>query len=574
MKMKVVFVALNSKYSHVNLAIRYMDKIIRDIKGVESDLLEFTINQKEDYILWEILETKADIVCFSSYIWNINEILSLSESLKMGNENIKILLGGPEVTFESVELLNDNEFIDYVIKGEGELPVREFFGKLSQGEDIDSVKGLAYRKNGAVVENANYGPIKDMAAIEYPYGTGESFKNKYVYYESSRGCPFNCSFCISSSINGVSNLPLERVKDDLDKLLNTEANVIKFVDRTFNTDRKRAVEIINHIVKNNHKRMKVHFEITAEILDDNMISLINHLPVDMFQFEIGVQSTNPYTLNAVNRKSDIVKLRDIVERIGAGNNVHRHLDLIAGLPEEDMESFGKSFNDVYNMKVEKIQLGFLKVLKGTEIRKDAEKYGIVYKKTAPYEVIKTDSMSSKELLYLKKVEELVDIFYNEHHFINSIEKLMTIYEPFEFFKTFCSYWISKGLFDKPLKKSEMYGIINDFASKVPGVDISPELIDDFLLNERNLDIPSFFEDINEKEYLKFKHELLKSENFRNKYFTGCEGIQNKKLVNRFRLVRNDDKYIAYVYGDKRNIFSRSKKIDVTDILEEELNDIL
>ncbi|SHJ14928.1 Radical SAM superfamily enzyme YgiQ, UPF0313 family [Dethiosulfatibacter aminovorans DSM 17477] len=574
MKMKVLFVALNSKYSHVNLAIRYMSNSIRDIKGIESDFLEFTINQKEDYILWEILEAKADIVCFSSYIWNINEILSLSESLKMGNESIKILLGGPEVTFESVELLNDNEFIDYVIKGEGELPVREFFGKMSQGEDIDSVKGLTYRKNGAVVENANYGPIKDMAAIEYPYGIGESFKNKYVYYESSRGCPFNCSFCISSSINGVSNLPLERVKDDLDKLLKTEANVIKFVDRTFNTDRKRAVEIINHIVKNNHKRMKIHFEITAEILDDNMISLINDLPEDMFQFEIGVQSTNPYTLNAVNRKSDIVKLRDIVERIGAGNNVHRHLDLIAGLPEEDMESFGKSFNDVYNMKVEKIQLGFLKVLKGTEIRKNAEKYGIVYKKTAPYEVIKTDSMSSKELLYLKKIEELVDIFYNEHHFINSIEKLMTIYEPFEFFKTFCSYWISEGLFDKPLKKSEMYGIINDFALNVPGIDISAELIDDFLFNERNLDLPSFFDEIHEKECLKFKHELLKSENFRNKYFTGCEGIQNKRLVNRFRLVRNDDKYIAYIYGDKRNIFSRSIKIDVTDILEEELNDIL
>ena len=442
------------------------------------------------------------------------------------------------------------------------------------GENIDDLKGLSYRRKGIVVENENFCSIEDMSILEYPYEEGETFQNKYVYYESSRGCPFNCSVCISSSIYGVSNLPLERVKEDLDKLLKTEANVIKFVDRTFNTDRERAEEIINHIVKNNHKRMKIHFEITAELLEDNMISLINSLPVDMFQFEIGVQSTNTSTLNAVNRKSDIKKLRAVVERIGAGNNVHRHLDLIAGLPEEDMESFGKSFNDVYNMKIEKIQLGFLKVLKGTAIRRDAEKYGIVYKKTAPYEVIKTDCMSNRELLYLKKIEELVDIFYNEHHFINSVEKLMTIYEPFEFFKTFCNYWISEGLFDKPLKKSEMYGILHDFALKVGGLDISRELIDDFLLNERNLDMPAFFEGVNEKEYLKLKHELLKSENFRNKYFEGCEKIQNKKLVNRFRLIRNEDRYIVYLYGDKRNIFSRSIRIDVTDILEEELNDIL
>jgi radical SAM superfamily enzyme YgiQ (UPF0313 family) len=571
---KALFVALNSKYSHVNLAVRYMNNSINGIEGVETEFLEFTINQKEDYILWEIIDSRADIVCFSSYIWNINEILSLAESLKKGNDKIKILLGGPEVTFESLELMRENEFIDYVIKGEGELPVRDFFQAISSGRNMDSVKGLTYRNNGTVLENENYGHIKDLGLIDYPYEDGENFKNKYVYYESSRGCPFNCSFCISSSINGVSNLPLERVKEDLEKLLKTEANVIKFVDRTFNADRKRAIEIINHIVENNHKKMKIHFEITAELLDDNMINLINGLPEDMFQFEIGVQSTNQDTLNAVNRKSDIYKLRDIVERIGAGDNVHRHLDLIAGLPEEDMESFGKSFNDVYNMKIEKIQLGFLKVLKGTSIRRNAEKYGIVYKKTAPYEVVKTDCMSSSDLLYLKKIEELVDIFYNEHHFIYSIEKLMTLYEPFEFFKIFCSYWISEGLFDKPIKKSEMYGIIYDFALKTGGVDISYEITDDFLLNERNLDIPEFLMLVKERECLKMKHDLLKNKKFRNEYFKGCEKIQNKKLVNRFRLVKIDQKYIAYLYGDKRNIFSRSVKTDVTDILEEELNDIL
>jgi radical SAM superfamily enzyme YgiQ (UPF0313 family) len=573
MEMKVLFVALNSKFAHVNLAVRYLNNSIRHIEEIESEFLEFTINQKKDYILWEILETKADIVCFSSYIWNINEILSLAESLKMGNGDIKILLGGPEVTFESKELMNGNDFIDYVIKGEGELPVREFFEKMASGVNIETVKGLTYRTNGLVLENENYGPIEDMSILDYPYEEGENFKNKYVYYESSRGCPFNCSFCISSSINGVSNLSLERVKEDLDKLLKTEANVIKFVDRTFNTDRKRAEEIIHHIVNNNQKGMKIHFEITAELLDDNLISLINSLPEDMFQFEIGVQSTNPNTLNEVNRKSDINKLRDIVKRIGVGNNVHRHLDLIAGLPEEDMKSFGKSFNDVYNMKIEKIQLGFLKVLKGTSIRENAKKYGIVYKKTAPYEVIKTDCMSDRELLYLKKIEELVDVFYNEHHFINSIEKLMTIYEPFDFFKTLCSYWIKEGLFDRPSKKSDMYGVLNEFALKLCNMDIRDELRDDFLLNERNLDIPAFFQGVNEKECLKLKHELLKSENFRKKYFEGYDNIQNKKLVNRFRLVKIDDRYYAYVYGDKRNIFSRSIKTDVTDILEEELNDI-
>lgn len=574
MEIKVVFVALNSKYSHVNLAVRYLNNIVKDIKGIKSEILEFTINQKDDYILWEILETKPDIVCFSSYIWNINEILSLSESLKLGNSDMNILLGGPEVTFESKNLMNDNDFIDYVIKGEGELPVREFFEKLSAGVNIETVKGLTYRMNGLVLENENYGPIEDMSILDYPYEDGEKFINKYVYYESSRGCPFNCSFCISSSINGVSNLPLDRVKDDIDKLLKTEANVIKFVDRTFNTDRKRAEEIIKHIVKNNKKRMKIHLEITAELLDDNMILLINSLPEDMFQFEIGVQSTNLKTLNAVNRQSDIKVLRDVVKRLGNGNNVHRHLDLIAGLPDEDIESFGKSFNNVYNMNVEKIQLGFLKVLKGTKMRKDAEKYGIVYKKTAPYEVIRTNYMSDKELLYLKKIEELVDIFYNEHHFINTIGKFMEKYEPFEFFEKFCDYWLSKGIFDKPMKKSEMYGVINDFALKKCSMIIRDELLDDFLLNEKNLDIPSFLDKIDEKKILKLKHELLKSDYFRKKYIEESEHAHNKKLINRFRLIRIKDRYIAYVYGNKRNIFSRSIKIDVTDILEEELNDIL
>lgn len=567
--MNILLVAINSKFSHSNLAVRYLsDYLIRHTQ-INVSFLELTINQDFDFMLAKILENKPDIIGFSCYIWNIELILQMAETIKTDNSDIRIILGGPEVSFESEQIMENYPFIAYIIRGEGELPLHNLVSALSRQESLDKIPGLTHRVNNVVMINENQKSYVALDDLSYPYLENEDFSNQYIYYETTRGCPFNCSFCLSSSEQGVRKLSLERIRKDLLKLVRTKANAIKLVDRTFNFDKNRAMEIMSYIVEINKSNIKFHMELTAEIMDDEFIGFIKQLPVDMFQFEIGVQSTNPKTLIAVNRKSDYSILAEITRRIIEGKNAHVHLDLIAGLPYESYGLFKKSFNDIYNLRPEKLQLGFLKVLKGTRIRADADKYGIRYLDKAPYEVIRTNDISLYELLLLKKIEKLVTLYYDEHYFIHTLDAVMRFTAPFDFFEDLAKYWTKNSLFDSYHKKSMLFDILFSYIQEKYQLDIRDSMLDDFLLSEKNIEIPKYLYDKEEKQYAHLKHDLLGKHSFKGTYFQQQIEVPNKKLINDFRLIEKDNEYLAYIYGDKNNIFSRSIKINVTTLLQGE-----
>lgn len=567
--MNTILVAINSKFSHSNLAVRYLSDYLRKQTQVKASFLELTINQDVDHMISKILEDKPEAVGFSCYIWNIDLVLQIAETIKIGNSSIQIILGGPEVSFDSAKTMEMYPFVDFIIRGEGELPLGYLIAALKEKKSIERISGLTYRSNNAIMVNEDQRSYVALDELAYPYLENEDFSNQYIYYETTRGCPFNCSYCLSSSEKGVRKLSFWRIREDILKLVKTRANAVKLVDRTFNFDQRRAMEIMSYIVSVNHSNMKFHMEMTAEIMDEEFVAFINELPVDMFQFEIGVQSTNPETLSAVNRRSDYQTLSGITRKIIAGKNAHVHLDLIAGLPLESYDLFKKSFNDIYKLKAEKLQLGFLKVLKGTRIRNDAEFYGIRYLDKAPYEVVKTDHISLTELLFLKRIEKLVTLYYDEHYFSNTLDEIMAFAEPFDFFEDFARYWTRHDLYDSYHKKSLLFDIIYDYILERYQYDIRDSLLDDFLLSERNTEIPKYLYDKEEKKYAHLKHDLLNNLDFKSTYFQNQIYVPNKKLVNDFRLIEKNNEYHAYVYGDKNNIFSRSKKINVTILLQGE-----
>jgi len=387
--MKALLTTLNSKYIHSALSIRYLKEFCKDIADIS--LMEFTINQNIDYIAGEIYKRKPDIIGFSTYIWNLEHTLRVCEILKLVNPNIKIILGGPEVSFDSEDIMKENWFIDFIISGEGEIPFRELLLSIFDGDrDFSSVKGLTYREGEEIIKNPPGSLLKNLDMIPSPYvEIDKSLEKKIVYYESSRGCPFNCQFCLSSTIKGVRYFSLERVKEDLQRLMDMKVKQVKFVDRTFNANKKYAMEIMEFIMDKDPEDMNFHFEVTAHLIDEDMLQLIKKAKPGLFQFEIGVQSTNERTIEAIGRTTNFGKLKEICKEIKSYKNIHQHLDLIAGLPYEGYESFKKSFNDVYEIKPEKIQLGFLKLLKGSGLRKEKEKYGFKFLDIPPYEVLET-----------------------------------------------------------------------------------------------------------------------------------------------------------------------------------------
>jgi len=566
--MKILLVSLDSKYIHANLAVRYLKKYCRNFNIA---IKEFTINQKQEYILGEILAEDPDIICFSCYIWNIDYIKDISYIIKEANNKVKILCGGPEVSYEIRDFMESNSSIDYVIFGEGEESFREFLEEIHKHKpDLGKIKGLAYKENNEVIINEGRAPIDNLDIIDYPYEEGEEFDNKIIYYESSRGCPFCCSFCLSSLYKKLRFFSMERVKRDLKMLLNTRARQIKFVDRTFNADYRRSMEIMEYIAKNNKNNMTVHFEITADIINDEFLNFLSKMPVNMFQFEIGVQSLNEDTLREIDRHMDKEKLSRAIRQIGKNKNIHMHLDLIAGLPYEDYESFKKSFDGVYRLDAEKIQLGFLKVLKGTKIFRDRDKHGIKYTKKAPYEVICTKYMSLEELLKLKKIEDLVNRYYNEKYFDKSL-KYVTDTEfpdsPFEFYESFSDYWLKHDLYNQAHSRKNLYKILYDYVKYRKGMD--QEFIEtlkfDYIFNNQFEELPDYLDRESEDKFKDIKKRLAHDVDFKNKYFPSKEG----KIINDFRISEIGGNIILFLYRDRENIFNRCETYVVNNVEEEE-----
>jgi len=573
--MKTLLVTLNSKYIHANLAVRYLKNFCCN-DGLNIEIKEFTINQQIEYILGEILESQAQVICFSCYIWNIEYIKEIAYILKESDPNIKILFGGPEVSFETKKIMEAERYVDFIIFGEGEQSFVEFVKAfISCKPEFDKIEGLAYRENGSVNVNKKRELIENLDIIKYPYNKDEDFADKIIYYESSRGCPFSCSFCMSSIEKKTRNFSLERVKNDLKTLLSTKARQIKFIDRTFNADYKRSIEIMKFIVENNINNMTIHFEITADIINDEFLDFINEMPVNMFQFEIGVQSLNNDTLCEINRHMNTDKLYHVINRISDSNNIHMHLDLIAGLPFENYESFKKSFDGIHKLNAEKIQLGFLKVLKGTKIYFDKDKHDIKYRKIAPYEVICTKYISMKDILKLKKIEELVDKYYNEKYFEKAMEYIMKnlfIESSFEFYEAFSEYWGKKDLYKVSHSRKKLYEILYDYIEyegKLTNEFIS-NLRYDYVFNNQHEELPLFLKRDAEDKFKLIKRAIATNDIFRKQYFEDAK--KEDKIINNFRLVEINNEATIFIYENKKNIFNRCKTYSINHLIKEYENE--
>lgn len=466
--MRILLTSLNAKFIHSNLAIRYLKEYCEGYSSSNIIIREFTINDQIDKILSNIFIEKPNVVGLSCYIWNIEETLKLISSLKQVMPKCKIILGGPEVSFDSRELMEKFPYIDFIIYGEGEDTFRCFIEALENTGDFSSIKGLVYRDGDRVIQNPPRSNIEDIDIIPFPYRDGLlGLENKIIYYETSRGCPFNCQYCLSSTIEGIRYFSLERVLDEIDFFIDNKVSQVKLVDRTFNCHPNRAKVIIEHIIRRGGNT-NFHFEMAAHIMDRDMVNLLKEAPQGLFQLEIGVQSTNVYTLDSIQRKTDIDKIYEVVKELYEPRNIHIHLDLIAGLPYEDYESFAHSFDNVYSLKPDNLQLGFLKLLKGSGIREEAIKHGYRYTKYAPYEVLENKYISYGQIMNLKAVEDVVEKYYNSHRFEYTLEFLIPYFgnSPFAFFEEFMKYWIDKRLFNVSHSLTTLYEIIYDFISTI------------------------------------------------------------------------------------------------------------
>lgn len=502
--MKVLMIAINAKYIHSSLALRYIQKYCEKYNS-NITKLELTINHSENEILRSIYNEKPDIIAFSCYIWNMQLIESLIPTLAKILPDSKIILGGPEVSYSSEELFDKYPQIDIVIEGEGEQTWYELMEYYVDNKNkIDQIRGIVYKDIiGTIKRNPDREPM-DLNKIPFVYNDISDLKNKIIYYEATRGCPFSCQYCLSSVERGVRFLSLERVFSDLQFFLNKEVKQVKFVDRTFNCNPNYAIQIWDYLKKHDNGITNFHFEIAADLISDKMLEFLKDTRPTLFQFEIGVQSTNPEVLDIIQRTMNFDEVTSIVKKIKSYKNIHQHLDLIAGLPKEDMKSFRKSFNDVIKVRPEQLQLGFLKVLKGSGMCRDAKKYGLVYKDIAPYEILYTSHISYDEMLHLHLVEEMLERYYNSGRFTYSLEYLFTLFNtPFDLFSQIALFWERYEYNKIKHSKNAYYEILLEFAKGQSNIDIvlMQELLRlDMFLHEKLKDTPQKLITINQEQY--------------------------------------------------------------------------
>lgn len=445
--MKTVVATLNAKYIHMNLAIRYLKAYAEPDFPVE--LAEYTIKDPVLHIVADLIERKPDVIGFSCYIWNIEETIRVIEILKKINPDIKIVLGGPEVSYDVFYWLERLKEADCIVMGEGEETFKELLSCFKNDEPLENVRGIAFRKDGKVKINPAR-PKLNLRNHPSPFRFKEDIPDlgkRIVYVETSRGCPFQCQFCLSSIETGVRFFDREKIKEDIRYLMKNGARTIKFVDRTFNISRSYAMDMFQFLIDEHVPGTVFQFEITADIMKPEVIEFLNqNAPPGLFRFEIGVQSTNDLTNELVKRKQNFEKLARTVRLIREGGKIVQHLDLIAGLPEENYDSFRKTFNDVFALRPEELQLGFLKMLRGTGLRHQAKQWDYVYMDRAPYEILKNNVLSFDDITRLKKAEDILDKYWNRHRMDATVEFLVTyaFETPFDFFQQFGIYWADRG----------------------------------------------------------------------------------------------------------------------------------
>lgn len=463
--MKTVLVAINAKYIHSNLAVYSLRSYARTF-GYEPELLEFTINQQKDQILKGIYEAKPDLLCFSCYIWNLSYVEEIIEDIKKILPKITIWAGGPEVSYDAPQFLKRHPEVDGIMCAEGEKTltelIRYYESEKSQGKSLDEINGIVYQENRTIHQT----PLRDIMNMDdlvFPYEDLKDFEHKIIYYESSRGCPFSCSYCLSSIDKKLRFRSFSLVEKELEFFLAHKVPQVKFVDRTFNCKKSHAMAIWTYIKEHDNGITNFHFEVAADLLTEDEIALIQTMRPGLIQLEIGVQSTNEKTLAEIHRKTDFEEITRKVKAVQKGENVHQHLDLIAGLPYENYESFGHSFNDVYALKPEQLQLGFLKVLKGSYMAEAAEGYGCVHKAKPPYEVLGTRWLSYEEILKLKGVEEMVEVYYNSGQFQKTIRAMEHLFETaFSMYEELADFYEKNGYNEISHTRIRRYEILQEF----------------------------------------------------------------------------------------------------------------
>jgi len=528
-------IAINAKYIHSNLAVQYIKNYCH-LKNIDINVLEFNINDNLDRIVNDIFLTKSNVFAFSCYIWNIEIVLKICNSLKKILPDSLIILGGPEVSYESVELMNFHKsYIDYIVYGEGEITFYELLKYLEDKKaDIKSIHGLVYKNDKNIYVNKKRKEITDLDSIPFPYNDISNYKNKIIYYETSRGCSFRCQYCLSSIEKGVRYFSLDRVFKNIDYFIENQVKQIKLVDRTFNSDKKRCLSILNYIIDKNGKT-NFHFEISPKLIDDEFISAIKKAPEGLFQFEIGIQSTNPMTLKAIKRKEPFKDIKNNIKSILDLKLFHIHLDLIAGLPHEDIYSFEKSFNDAYCLQPDMLQLGFLKLLKGSGLRADTSKYKIEYRDYPPYEVLSTDCLSFEDMLILKNIESMLNTFYNSGKFKKSISYIEKKYfnSPFRLYLSLANYFNEKSYLGKALANIDLYSKFYNYVSDLHGMTlVFNELLKyDYFINY-GTPIPPFVKRLENSNIKNLVIAFLKDEENIKTYIPELKSMNiRKKLKN-------------------------------------------
>ena len=552
--MKILLAACNAKYIHSNLAV-YNLKSCSGEYSSRVVVKEYTINQIRDDILKDIYLEQPDVVCFSCYIWNISFVRELVPDLKKILPQVEFWAGGPEVSYDAVEFLKKNPAFFGVMVGEGEETFHELAGYYIERkpETLSGIRGVAFRdeNKGRDIVHTGWRELMDLSKVPFAYSNLTEFKNRIIYYESSRGCPFSCSYCLSSIDKKLRFRDIELVKKELQFFIDNKVPQVKFVDRTFNCKHDHAMEIWRYITENDNGITNFHFEISADLLRAEELALMKTMRPGLIQLEIGVQSTNPQTIKAIRRTMDFEKLKGIVEQIHSFGNIHQHLDLIAGLPYEGYESFHKSFCDVYALRPEQFQLGFLKVLKGSHMMEMTGEYQILYKDREPYEVLSTAWLTYGEILGLKMVESMVEVYYNSGQFKNTLVFLEKYFEdPFRMYEALGRFYEKKGYSEISHSRMRRYEILMEFAGEqkeIPLEVLSDVMLLDLYLRENLKSRPSFASD--QKPYERLIWDYRK-----------VEKIPKTAHIEVFR----DGKTILFDYTDRDPLTNNARLTDITD----------
>ena len=556
--MKILLVACNAKYIHSNLAVY-------DLQAYASDyadhivLKEYTINQQKDDIMRDIYLEHPDVVCVSCYIWNLSFVKELMADLIKILPGADFWAGGPEVSYDAEKFLTENSEFKGVMVGEGEETFKELAGYYVEKnpQDLKNMTGICYRDGDQIIHNG-WRQIMDLSSIPFIYKDLSEFKNRIIYYESSRGCPFSCSYCLSSIDKKLRFRDTETVKKELQFFIDNKVPQVKFVDRTFNCKHDHAMAIWKYINEHDNGVTNFHFEISADLLREEELQEMSTMRPGLIQLEIGVQSTNPDTIKAIHRTMDFEKLKGIVDRIHSFGNIHQHLDLIAGLPYEDYDSFRNSFNDVYALKPQQLQLGFLKVLKGSHMMEMCREYGIVYKTQEPYEVLSTKWLDYDHVLKLKTVENMVEVYYNSGQFQNTLEYLEKFFpDAFSIYERLGSFYMEKGYGDISHTRMRRYEILLEFLEDMPEISVDQvkdQMVYDLYLRENLKSRPGFARD--QKPFERQIWDFRKRE---------------KVAKNAHVEVFADGTVLLFDYADRDPLTNNAHVTDVTKDVFENLN---